>query len=81
MDPATIVRRVKQPAARTPSMSQRRLGLYVIPDGLHIGGTSRSFRQEARDLIERRIGGIPRGVAGLDGASAESKYRATLFRP
>jgi hippurate hydrolase len=53
----------------------------VIPDGLHIGGTSRRFRPEARDLIERRIGEIPRGVAGLDGASAESKYRATLFRP
>ena len=50
---------------------------YVIPDGMHIGGTSRSFRPEARDLIERRIGEIARGVAGLDGASAESKYRAT----
>jgi hippurate hydrolase len=53
----------------------------VIPDGLHIGGMSRSFRPEVRDLIERRIGEAARGVAGLDGASAESKYRATLFRP
>jgi metal-dependent amidase/aminoacylase/carboxypeptidase family protein len=47
----------------------------VIPDGLHIGGTSRSFRPEVRDLIERRIGEIARGVAPLHGASAASEYR------
>src|SRR6516225_9440942 len=35
----------------------------VIPDGLHIGGTTRSFRPEVRDLIERRIGEIAQGVA------------------
>jgi hypothetical protein len=80
MDPATIVRRVKQPATRTPSMPQRRLGLLRDPRW-HIGGASRSFRPEVRDLLERRIGEIARGVAGPDGAGAESKYRATLFRP
>ena len=47
----------------------------VIPDGLHIGGTSRSFRPEVRDLIERRIGEIAGGVAALHGASAEVEYR------
>jgi amidohydrolase len=47
----------------------------VIPDGLHIGGTSRSFRPHVRDLIERRIGEIARGVAALHGASAEAEYR------
>ncbi|HEY1259976.1 MAG TPA: M20 aminoacylase family protein [Stellaceae bacterium] len=47
----------------------------VIPDGLHIGGTSRSFRPEVRDLIERRIGEIARGVAAVHGAAAETDYR------
>jgi hippurate hydrolase len=47
----------------------------VIPDELHIGGTSRSFRPEVRDLIERRIGEIARGVAALHGAAAETDYR------
>jgi amidohydrolase len=47
----------------------------VIPDDLHIGGTSRSFRPEVRDLIERRVGEIARGVAALHGASAEVQYR------
>src|SRR5271166_5191290 len=47
----------------------------VIPDELHIGGTSRSFRPEVRDLIERRLGEIACGVAALHGASAEADYR------
>ena len=47
----------------------------VIPDELHIGGTVRSFRPEVRDLIERRIGEVARGVAELNGASAELSYR------
>ena len=47
----------------------------VIPDELHIGGTSRSFHPEVRDLIERRLGEIARGVAALHGASAEAQYR------
>jgi len=47
----------------------------VIPDGMHIGGTSRSFRPAVRDLIERRIREIARGVAVLHGATAEIDYR------
>ena len=47
----------------------------VIPDDLHIGGTARSFRPEVRDLIERRLGEIARGVAALHGARAEAEYR------
>jgi hippurate hydrolase len=47
----------------------------VIPDDLHIGGTSRSFHPEVRNLIERRIGEIARGIAALHGASAEAQYR------
>jgi hippurate hydrolase len=47
----------------------------VIPDGLHIGGTARSFRPQVQDLIERRLGEIARGVAALHGALAETDYR------
>ena len=47
----------------------------AIPDGLHIGGTARSFRPEVQDLIERRIGEIARGVAAVHGAVAEADYR------
>ena len=47
----------------------------VIPDGLHIGGTARSFRPEVQDLIERRIGEIARGVAAVHVAEAEVSYR------
>ncbi|HXC89778.1 MAG TPA: M20 aminoacylase family protein [Stellaceae bacterium] len=47
----------------------------AIPDGLHIGGTARSFRPEVRDVIERRIGEIARGAALAHGAVAEASYR------
>jgi hippurate hydrolase len=47
----------------------------AIPDGLHIGGTARSFRPEVQDAIERRIGDIARGVALVHGAVAEVSYR------
>ena len=47
----------------------------VIPDELHIGGTVRSFRPEVRDLLERRIGEIARGIAGLHGGEAKIDYR------
>jgi amidohydrolase len=47
----------------------------AIPDGLHIGGTARSFRPEVQDAIERRIGEIARGAALVHGAAAEADYR------
>ncbi len=47
----------------------------AIPDGLHIGGTARSFRSEVQDAIERRIRDIARGAAVAHGASAETDYR------
>jgi len=46
----------------------------VIPDELHIGGTARAFRPEVRDLIERRVGEIARGIAGTFGATATVDY-------
>ena len=47
----------------------------VIPDGLHLGGTTRSFRPEVRDLLERRIGELARGIAAAHGAAAMLDYR------
>jgi amidohydrolase len=47
----------------------------AIPDGLHIGGTARSFRPEVQDAIERRIRAVARGVALAHGAQAEADYR------
>jgi amidohydrolase len=46
----------------------------VIPDELHIGGTVRAFRPAVRDLLERRIGEIGRGIAETHGATAEIRY-------
>jgi amidohydrolase len=47
----------------------------AIPDGLHIGGTARSFRPHVQDAIERRIGEIARGAALAHGAAADVSYR------
>ena len=47
----------------------------AIPDGLHIGGTARSFRPEVQDAIERRIRDIARGAAIVHGATADTSYR------
>ncbi len=55
----------------------------AIPDGMHIGGTSRSFRPAVPDLIERRIGEIARGATALPGAhrrDSVSQAPATLTR-
>ena len=47
----------------------------VIPDALHIGGTTRSFRPQVRDLLERRIAEIAGGIAAAHGATAALDYR------
>jgi hippurate hydrolase len=47
----------------------------VIPDGLQLGGTCRSFRPEVRDLIERRLGELARGIAAAHGATATLDYQ------
>ena len=47
----------------------------AIPDGLHIGGTARSFRPEVQDTIERRLREIAQGVAVVHGATAKTDYR------
>ena len=47
----------------------------VIPDTLHIGGTARSFLPEVRDLLERRLDELARGIAAAHGAVATLDYR------
>src|SRR5262245_20121469 len=47
----------------------------VIPDEVHIGGTARSFRPEVRDLLERRLGELARGIAAAHGATGTLDYR------
>jgi hippurate hydrolase len=47
----------------------------VIPGELHIGGTVRAFRPAVRDLVERRVGEIARGVAAMHGAAVDVDYR------
>jgi hippurate hydrolase len=47
----------------------------VIPGAVNIGGTARSFRPEVRDLIERRLDELARGVAAAHGSAATLDYR------
>ena len=47
----------------------------VIPDEVHIGGTVRSFRPAVRDLLERRMAEVAKGIAAAHGVSAEFEFR------
>jgi hippurate hydrolase len=57
----------------------------VVPSELVIGGTARTYSNEVRDLIERRIAELARATAQAWGCSAEPSYRrgpsALLNRP
>ncbi len=46
----------------------------VIPSEVFLRGTARSFSADTRDLLERRIGEIARGVAAIHGVAAEPRY-------
>ncbi|MET0371938.1 MAG: M20 aminoacylase family protein [Sphingobium sp.] len=46
----------------------------VIPSAIVLRGTARAFRPETRDLIERRIGEIARGIAQAGGCTADYLY-------
>jgi hippurate hydrolase len=47
----------------------------VIPQTALLGGTARSFTPAMRDLIERRVGEIGRGIAQAMGVEAAVDYR------
>jgi amidohydrolase len=47
----------------------------VIPDSAELSGTTRSFRAETRDLLERRLGEVVRGVALAAGIEATLDYQ------
>ncbi|MFN3447160.1 MAG: M20 aminoacylase family protein [Roseococcus sp.] len=57
----------------------------VMPAELTITGTARSYTPEVRDLLERRIGELARGLAASYGVAAEVEYRrgvpATVNHP
>jgi hippurate hydrolase len=57
----------------------------VMPAELTITGTSRSYTPEVRNLLERRIGELARGLAASYGVAAEVEYRrgvpATVNHP
>jgi amidohydrolase len=46
----------------------------VIPQTAMLGGTARSFNPEMRDLLERRIGEIARGIGQALGVAVECSY-------
>jgi amidohydrolase len=47
----------------------------IIPMDVYLEGTARTFSDEARDLVERRMGEILRGVAAAHGGTADFAYR------
>ena len=49
----------------------------VIPDSAEIGGTIRTLSPETRDVLERRLGEVARGVAGAYGLEADVRYERT----
>jgi metal-dependent amidase/aminoacylase/carboxypeptidase family protein len=53
----------------------------VMPAELTITGTSRSYKPEVRDLLERRIGELAQGLAAAHGCTAEAEYRRGVPRP
>ncbi|MDY2919058.1 MAG: amidohydrolase, partial [Anaerococcus sp.] len=47
----------------------------IIPDKIHMLGTSRSLNEEVRDIIERRITEVSEGIAKVHGAKAVVNYK------
>ncbi|HYM33663.1 MAG TPA: M20 aminoacylase family protein [Candidatus Cybelea sp.] len=46
----------------------------VIPEEVKLAGTTRAFRPEVQDLMERRIREIAQGIAKAHGANADVRY-------
>jgi amidohydrolase len=46
----------------------------IIPEGVHLEGTVRTYDPEVRDLVERRMGEILEGVTSAGGGSYELVY-------
>ncbi len=73
----TIVsRNVKPIDAAVVSVTQIHGGdtWNVIPESVVLRGTTRCFRRDVRDQMERRIGEIATGIAGAMGATATLRY-------
>ena len=52
----------------------------VIPSQIVIRGTTRSFDEEVRELLERRLGEVAHAVAAVHGCTAELQYER-IFSP
>jgi amidohydrolase len=52
----------------------------VIPSQIVIRGTTRSFDEKVRELLERRLGEVARAIAAVHGCAAELKYER-IFAP
>jgi amidohydrolase len=73
----TIVARNADPIDRAVvSVTQFHAGTTdnVIPQTAVLGGTARSFSSEMRDLIERRVGEIARGIGQALGVEVDCRY-------
>jgi amidohydrolase len=73
----TIVARNADPVDRAVvSITQFHAGTTdnVIPGTAMLGGTARSFTPEMRDLLERRVGEIARGIGQALGAEVACTY-------
>jgi hippurate hydrolase len=73
----TIVARNADPVDRAVvSITQFHAGTTdnVIPGSAFLGGTARSFSPEMRDLLERRVGEIARGVGRALGVAVACTY-------
>lgn len=47
----------------------------IIPDSVHLEGTVRTYSDEARDLVERRMGEILAGITSAGGGGFELDYQ------
>ena len=52
--------------------------LNVIPDIVRIGGTARAYSPEVRDLLEREIGIVARGIAATFGVEADYVFQRRI---
>ena len=48
--------------------------LNVIPDEARIGGTTRAYSAEVRDLLEGEVGGLARSTAAMFGVDCDYRY-------
>ena len=66
--------RAVEPAVLSVCMVNAGHAYNIIPDSVAVTGSTRTFSEETRALVERRIGEIARGVCGSAGARCEYRF-------